>query len=88
MREFVEARGRACSQRQDARLALQDLRSEPAAAIFGEDPFRGVLFPLVLARVAEACGGFDWDDAAFDRAYAEFEQTLFAGRRAYAPRRR
>jgi hypothetical protein len=83
VREFVEARGRVLEERQDARLAVQDLRSEPAAAIFGEDPFRSVLLPLVL-RVSEACGGFDWDDGAFDRAYAEFEQTLFAGRRAYA----
>jgi hypothetical protein len=83
VREFVEARGRVLEQRQDARLAVQDLRNEPAAAIFGEDPFRSVLLPLVL-RVSEACGGFDWDDGAFDRAYGEFEQTLFAGRRAYA----
>jgi hypothetical protein len=83
VREFVEARGRVLEERQDARLAVQDLRSEPAAAIFGEDPFRSVLLPLVL-RVSEACGGFDWDDGAFDRAYAEFEETLFAGRRAYA----
>jgi hypothetical protein len=83
VREFVEARGRLLEQRQDARLAVQDLRNEPAAAIFGEDPFRSVLLPLVL-RVSEACGGFDWDDGAFDRAYAEFEETLFAGRRAYA----
>ena len=83
VREFVEARGRVLEQRQDARIAVQDLRGEPAAAIFGDDPFRSVLLPLVL-RVSEACGGFDWDDGAFDRAYAEFEQTLFAGRRAYA----
>jgi hypothetical protein len=83
VREFVEARGRLLEQRQDARLAVQDLRNEPAAAIFGEDPFRSVLLPLVL-RVSEACGGFDWDDGAFDHAYAEFEETLFAGRRAYA----
>ena len=83
VREFVEARGRMLEHRQDAQLAVQDLRSEPAAAIFGEEPFRSVLLPLIL-RVAESCGGFDWDDAAFDRAYAEFEQTLFAGRRVYA----
>src|SRR4029453_6435240 len=67
----------------DGRLAVQARRTEPAAAIFGEDPFRSVLLPLVL-RVSEACGGFDWDDGAFDHAYAEFEETLFAGRRAYA----
>jgi hypothetical protein len=83
VREFVEARGRVLEHRQDAQLAVQDLRSEPAAAIFGEEPFKSVLLPLVL-RVAESCGGFDWDDGAFDRAYGEFEQTLFAGRRAYA----
>ncbi len=83
VREFVETRGRTLAQRQDAQLAVQDLRSEPAAAIFGEDPFKSVLLPLIL-RVAESCGGFDWDDAAFERAYVEFEQTLFAGRRAYA----
>jgi len=83
VREFVEARGRTLEHRQDAQLAVQDLRNEPAAAIFGEEPFRSVLLPLIL-RVAESCGGFDWDDGAFDRAYAEFEQTLFAGRRAYA----
>jgi hypothetical protein len=83
VREFVEARARLLEHRQDAQLAVQDLRNEPAAAIFGEEPFKSVLLPLVL-RVAESCGGFDWDDGAFDRAYAEFEQTLFAGRRAYA----
>ena len=27
--------------------------------------FRSVLLPLVTS-VAEACGGFDWDDAAFE----------------------
>ena len=26
---------------------------------------------------AESCGGFDWDDAAFDRAYVELEGALF-----------
>jgi hypothetical protein len=83
VREFVEARARLLEHRQDAQLAVQDLRGEPTAAIFGEEPFKSVLLPLVL-RVAESCGGFDWDDSAFDRAYAEFEQTLFAGRRAYA----
>ena len=32
---------------------------------------------------AEACGGFDWDDEAFERAYAELEQSLFGERRRY-----
>ena len=83
VRDFVEARARKLEGRQDAQLAVQDLRAEPAAAIFGEEPFKSVLLPLIL-RVAESCGGFDWDDAAFDRAYEELEATLFSGRRAYA----
>jgi len=83
VRDFVEARASKLARRQDAQLAAQDVRAEPAAAIFGEDPFKSVLLPLVL-RVAESCGGFDWDDTAFDRAYEELEQTLFSGRRAYA----
>ena len=83
VRDFVEARARKLEGRQDAQLAVEDLRAEPAAAIFGEDPFKSVLLPLIL-RVSESCGGFDWDDAAFDRAYEELEQTLFSGRRAYA----
>lgn len=83
VRDFVEARARKLELRQDAQLAVQDLRAEPAAGLFGEDPFKSVLLPLIL-RVSESCGGFDWDDAAFDRAYEELEQTLFSGRRAYA----
>ncbi len=83
VRDFVEARARKLEVRQDAQLAVQDLRAEPAAGLFGEEPFKSVLLPLIL-RVSESCGGFDWDDAAFDRAYEELEQTLFSGRRAYA----
>lgn len=83
VRDFVEARARKLESRQDAQLAVQDLRAEPAAAIFGEEPFKSVLLPLIL-RVSESCGGFDWDDSAFDRAYEELEQTLFSGRRVYA----
>jgi hypothetical protein len=44
---------------------------------------RTVLLPL-LADVAEACGGFDWDDETFDRAYAGLERSLFGEERAYA----
>jgi hypothetical protein len=83
VRDFVEARARKLENRQDAQLAVEDLRAEPAAAIFGEEPFKCVLLPLIL-RVSESCGGFDWDDSAFDRAYEELEQTLFSGRRVYA----
>jgi hypothetical protein len=94
VRDFVEARAHKLAARQDARLALDDLRAEPAAAIFarahsGPKPsedqalFRSVLLPLLL-RTADACGGFDWDDVVFDRAYAELEESLFRASRAYA----
>jgi hypothetical protein len=39
--------------------------------------------PLLVAT-AEACGGFDWDDAAFNHAYAELERSLFGKGHAYA----
>ena len=41
-----------------------------------------MLLPL-LAETAEACGGFDWDDSAFDRVCSAFEASLFGSRRAY-----
>jgi len=94
VREFVEARAGRLASRADALLALQDLYAEPAAAVFAraharpkaaesEALFRSVLLPLLLAT-AEACGGFDWDDGAFERAYRDLEHSLFRGRRAYA----
>jgi hypothetical protein len=93
VRPFVEARARTLRRREDGRAALDDLRREPAAAIFArahagaratEDDalFRSVLLPL-LARTAEACGGFDWKDDAFERAYAELESSLFGRGHAY-----
>jgi len=73
----------------DAAIALEELSREPAAAVFaagcGRGPgalYQALLVP-VLTRVAEACGGFDWDDAAFERVYAELEQTLFGAARRY-----
>ena len=90
---FVEARTHRLAEQEDARVALEELRREPAAAVFaraharpaegGEDPlFRSIVVPL-LTRTAESCGGFDWDDDAFDGAYAELERSLFSERRAY-----
>ena len=38
----------------------------------------------LLIATAESCGGFDWDDLAFERAYAELEHSLFGSSRAYA----
>jgi hypothetical protein len=94
VRGFVEARASRLAKREDARHALDVLRAEPAAAIFacahaGPKPdedhalYKSVLVPL-LVRTAEGCGGFDWDDSAFDRAYAEVEDSLFGDGHAYA----
>ena len=92
VRNFVEARGGRLLGRGDTAIALEALGREPAAAIFARAHagahadhalFRTVLLPLV-ADVAEACGGFDWDDDAFDKAYALLEHSLFGEKRAYA----
>jgi hypothetical protein len=93
VRDFVEARADRLRSRDDAVLALEELRREPSAAIFarahaGPKPsedealFRTVLLGL-LQSTAEACGGFDWDDDAFERAYAELERSLFGEQRLY-----
>jgi hypothetical protein len=96
VRGFVESRAHRLMRREDAQIALDELRREPAAAIFAaahgtkarsadEDDalFHSVLLPLLVAT-AEACGGFDWDDAAFEHAYAELETSLFGWDHAYA----
>src|SRR5215203_1203413 len=94
VRTFVESRASALATREDARIALDELLREPAAAIYarahaGPKPseeqalFRTVLCSLLIST-AEACGGFDWDDRAFERAYAELEGSLFGAQRAYA----
>ena len=92
---FVEERGERLGLRDDAQEALAALKDEPAAGIFahahaderiGEDAAlrRTVLIPLLI-RTAEASGGsFDWEDAAFERAYLELERLLFGERRSYA----
>src|SRR5436189_3302799 len=93
VRGFVEARAERLFARDDVRAAVADLQREPAARIFarahdangGDEPralYRSVLVPL-LVRTAEACGGFDWDDAAFDRAYGELEAALFGDGHSY-----
>ena len=93
VRDFVETHEVRLRGREDALIALEELAREPAAGIYarahaGRDPseddalFRTVLVDLLI-RVAEACGGFDWDDDAFDRSYAELERSLFGERRSY-----
>ncbi len=94
VRGFVEERAALLSRREDARLALAELRREPAAEIFarahagpvadeGAALLHSILVPLLVAT-SEACGGFDWHDDAFDREYAALERSLFGGRHAYA----
>ena len=90
---FIEQRAERLAQREDAREALNALKDEPAAGIYarahageraGEDEALGrtILVPLLVAS-AERCAGFDWEDAAFEAAYAELEERLFGERRAY-----
>src|SRR6184192_2780881 len=93
VRGFVEARAERLFARDDVREAVAGLQGEPAARIFArahegvtpDEPralYRSVLVPL-LVRTAEGCGGFDWDDRAFDRAYAELEESLFGEGHSY-----
>src|SRR5438477_4682241 len=93
VRGFVEARADRLFEREDVRAAVDDLLREPAARIFarahegvtpdeGRALYRSVLVPL-LVRTAEGCGGFDWDDRAFDRAYGELEGSLYGDGHAY-----
>jgi hypothetical protein len=96
VRGFVETRASRLAEGEDAAIALEELAREPAAAIFArahagaetggaeaESLYRSVVVPLLVAT-AEACGGFDWDDHAFDRAYGELEASLFRSGHAYA----
>jgi hypothetical protein len=93
VRDHLEERIRVLSQLPDARIALTELRREPAAAIFTRGAADGptadrtlldaILLPL-LVSTAEACGGFDWDDGAFDRVYGDLERSLFGADRRYA----
>ncbi|MGI8479405.1 MAG: hypothetical protein ACR2M2_06060 [Gaiellaceae bacterium] len=93
VRTFIEDREPLLRARDDARHALDELGREPAAAIFArahagphasEDDalFRTVLLGL-LTSTAESCGGFDWNDEAFEQAYGILETTLFGERRQF-----
>jgi len=93
VRGFVEARAERLFARVDVQDAVTDLLRDPAARIFahaheGETRderravYRSVLVPL-LVRTAEGCGGFDWDDTAFARAYDELEGSLYGEGHSY-----
>lgn len=81
VRGFIEGQAERLRPREDVQAALDDLGREPAARVY-MDIYRGILVPLLI-RVAEGCGGFDWDDAVFDRAYEEMESRLFGDGHAY-----
>jgi hypothetical protein len=81
VRGFIESHAGRLQDRDDVRQALELLTLEPAARIYA-DPYRTLLVPL-LVRTAEGCGGFDWDDAAFDRAFEELEESLFGEGHSY-----
>src|SRR5436190_10066545 len=93
VRGFIEARAERLYARDDVRAAVDELLREPSARIFaraheGVTPdesralYRSVLVPLLM-RTAEGCGGFDWDDQAYDRAYAQLEESLFGDGHSY-----
>ena len=93
VRGFVEEQSPTLRRLPDARNAIDDLKLEPAAAIFArahaglaetndDALFRSFLVPM-LTWTAERCGGFDWNDEAFDAAYEDLEQTLFGSARTY-----
>jgi hypothetical protein len=81
VRGYVEAHADRLRERDDVQQAIADLKREPAARIY-EDLYRTLLVPL-LVRTAEGCGGFDWDDSAFDRAYEELEESLYGDGHSY-----
>jgi hypothetical protein len=94
VRGFVEQQAPTLRRLPDTRNAIDDLRREPAAAIFAhahsglgssddDALFRTILLPLLTA-VAERSGGFDWHDDAFEGAYAGIELSLFGSARSYA----
>jgi hypothetical protein len=93
VRGFVEARAERLFARVDVQDAVADLLREPAARIFAHAHegdirderravYRSVLVPLIV-RTAEGCGGFDWDDSAYARAYEELEGSLFGDGHGY-----
>jgi hypothetical protein len=81
VRGFIEGQAERLRPRTDVQQALEDLGREAAARVY-MDMYRGILVPLLIA-VAEGCGGFDWDDTVFDRAYEEMESRLFGDGHAY-----
>ena len=93
VKPFIEQRAHTLRERPDAQIAVEELLRQPAATIFArahagprarevEALFGSVLLPL-LVETGEICGGFDWDDDAFARAYADLERSLFGNGHQY-----
>jgi hypothetical protein len=93
-RGYVADRADHLRRLDDAQFAIEELRREPAAAIFahahsvgeGADEesalYRTILLPF-LAEMAERCGGFEWDDQVFNRGYQKLEREIFGDSHAY-----
>jgi hypothetical protein len=92
-RSYVDARAERLFRLEDTQAAIDELEREPGAEIFARahatgkpDPdqalFRTILLPL-LGAVTDSCGGFEWDDAVFNRAYLELEESLLGERHSY-----
>ena len=92
-RSYVEDRAEELRRLDDAQFALEELRREPAAAIFAHAHaavdtteesalYRTILLPF-LAGLAERCGGFEWDDQVFNRGYDQLEREIFGDSHAY-----
>ncbi len=93
-RGYVEDRADQLRHLDDAQFAIEELRREPAAAIFAHAHsveegaseesalYRTILLPF-LAGMAERCGGFEWDDQIFNRGYQKLEREIFGDSHAY-----
>ena len=91
---YVAERADALAALPDGRAALDALRTEPALTAFVRERQPAltdldsalrdtVLLPLVVAT-ADACGGFDLDDAALERLLVRLERAAVAERTTYA----
>jgi hypothetical protein len=95
VRPFLEERADRIAELADAQAALAELERQPAVRALVSRPrssgwrdsrealLRTVLVPL-LEEIAEAGGGFNWSDEAFERAYGRLETSLFGSQRSYA----
>jgi hypothetical protein len=92
-RTYVDARADRLFKLPDTAAAIEELEREPAARIFAQAHetgkrneeralYRTILLPL-LGTVADACGGFDWDDGVFNRVYEEIEHSLLGEQHEY-----